>query len=37
VIRKEEPPYEFKIHLFLDNNVKGEEGAERVVEASTTR
>lgn len=34
MIRKEEPPYEFKIHLFLDKN--GEEGAERA-EAATSR
>jgi hypothetical protein len=32
VIRKEEPPYEFKIHLFLDRN--GEEERE---DAPTTR
>ena len=35
VIRKEEPPYEFKIHIFLDKNEDGEE--EYDTSKSTTR
>ena len=37
MIRKEEPPYEFKILLFLDKNERDDEGAERAEAGSSTR